>query len=212
MKKILISLLFAAFFFQYCGTKTITRKYYMLDFPPVADSVLTSAPLTDGSCEIKPANIPPAFSQYRIAVRERSHEISYYTSHQWAMEPSELITDLVRSKVKSSNLFKYISESSWRELPKFQVVTQINELEAIKVGDDLAAHISGRMELVSTEDKSTVVYHDFNHREILEQKDINLLADQLSIILFQEINIFLIQVKNYLLKHDALPKNLEIIP
>jgi ABC-type uncharacterized transport system auxiliary subunit len=212
MKRTLLFILLAAFMVQSCSKKAITRKYYMLELPIMADSVLTRTALTDGSVEIRPALVPPAFSQYRIAVRERSHEISYYSSHHWAMEPGELVTGLVKQKIKRSNLFPTITESSWRAMPKYQIITRVDQIEAMKIGDDLAAHVAGRFELLYAETKETIVYHEFDHRQILEEKDLNLMAEEQSKILNQEINTFLILVKNHLVKHDALPQNLEIVP
>lgn len=197
MKNYLITLLIIFFIFEGCSKKVITRKYYLLEFPSQPDTSLIKESVVNGSCEILPVSVPPAFAQSRIAVRIRSHEVSYYQNHQWAVTPSDMLTKLVETQIQAENIFSKASQTVWKFVPQYQIQTKIDQIEAVDLDDDLYAHLTMKIDLFDRSENGIIVSHKFERLEILEERDINLLAKNLSDILKEEILKFTEKIKIY---------------
>jgi ABC-type uncharacterized transport system auxiliary subunit len=197
-KKYALSLILISILFIACSKKVIVRNYYVLEFSEQTEEVELSKPLVNSSCEIFAVTIPPAFSQARIAVRKRSHEISYYQNHLWAVTPGDLIAQLIESHVQQQNIFTKASQSIWKEVPGFRIHATVMQLEAMDIDDELYSHIKMRINLFNREKNEIVVSHQFDRKEMLEEKDINLLAESLSMILKEELEIFTNKIRNEL--------------
>jgi ABC-type uncharacterized transport system auxiliary subunit len=180
---------------QACSKKVITRRYYVLDSPSTADSLMNIEPLTNAICEILPVSVPPAYAQHRIAVRKRSHEITYYQYHHWAISPSTILTNLLEGQLRSASIFMRIATSPWRELPDYQVSTTVYRIEAYEEEDDFYARFDMRLELVENQNKKIVSSHQFSRSVFLEERDLNLLASTLSSIFYEEVSIFSDKIK-----------------
>jgi ABC-type uncharacterized transport system auxiliary subunit len=87
MKKKYYALLLTILILQACSEKVLIRRYYVLEFPVWTDTTqIKSEARTAVTCEILTVQVPPAYAQHRIAVRKRSHEISYYQYNYWAID------------------------------------------------------------------------------------------------------------------------------
>jgi len=191
----LVILLLSIILIQSCSKKVVTRNYYVLEFPAQNEEIQKSKPLVNESCEIFAANIPPAFSQSRIAVRTRSHEISYYQKHLWAVAPGDLIVQLIESYIQNENIFTKASQSIWKEVPIYRIYPYVQQIEAQDIDDELYAHLKMKIDLFNSSDNSIVVSHQFERKEMLEERDINLLAESLSKILQEELQQFSDKIK-----------------
>ncbi len=195
MKKYLLLLICVVFLFESCSTKVITRKYYLLEFSDQQDiSIQTESIVSDG-CEIVPTSVPPAFGQSRIAVRKRSHEISYYHNYQWAVAPGDMIAKLVEEYTRDTNIFRKTSQAVWSILPRYQLYSQVLQIEAEELDDELMAHLHMQLDLYDRVEKRIIVSHSFNRIEMLEERDINLLAKKLSRIIKEELKNFSAKIK-----------------
>lgn len=198
MKIFFLSIFISLLLIQSCSKKVITRNYYILEFPVQSQDIISKATLLDASCEIFAVNIPPAYGQSRIAVRKRSHEISYYQNHLWAVPPGDLIAQLIESFIQKENIFSKASQSIWKEVPVYRIDSNVFQLEALDIDDELHAHINMKIDLFNRKENYTVVSHTFDRQELLEERDINLLAVSLSKILKEELQIFSNKIKSEL--------------
>jgi len=196
MIKKLLFILVVVLLFESCGTRVITRKYYILDFPADSDTVSVEQPITSAVCEIISVTMPPAYGQNRIAVRRRSHEISYYQYHHWAMDPGEILTNLIEKKVQNAALFSQTSRFVWKVIPEYQIMSAVHHLEAVDK-DGFYAHLKMRLELYEREEKRVIVAHEFDRSEILSERDINLFAASISEILQQELTLFVGKMRDH---------------
>ena len=194
-KKYYIVLIFVVLIFTACSKKVIVRNYYVLEFPQQTESENLSKPLVDAICEIFAVTIPPAFSQLRIAVRKRSHEISYYQNHLWAVTPGDLVAQLIENHVQRENIFTKASQSIWKDVPLYRIHATVLQLEAMDINDELYAHMKMRINLFDRNKNEIIVSHQFDRRELLEEKDINLLAKSISRILKEELQKFTNTIK-----------------
>ena len=199
MKKYyLIILIFSIFLIETCSKKVITRNYYILELTEQTENVQLNKPYINASCEIFAVNIPPAFSQSRIAVRTRSHEISYYQNHLWAVAPGDLIVQLIESFIQKQKIFTKASQTIWKEVPKYRIYPYVQQIEAMDIDDELYAHLKMKIDLFDSSDNSILVSHQFERKELLEERDINLLAESLSKMLLEELQEFSEKIKTVL--------------
>jgi ABC-type uncharacterized transport system auxiliary subunit len=172
-----------------------------LEFTGQKETLIVKEPIVNSSCEILPVSIPPAFAQSRIAVRKRSHEISYYQNHQWAVPPGDLLTKLVERLLQEEHIFINASQTVWEIVPQYQVHSQIYQLEAVDRGDNLYAHLYMQIYLFNRSENGIIVTHEFERLELLEERDINLLAKSFSEILKEELQKFSQKMKVYFSKN-----------
>jgi len=182
-----------------CGTRSIIREYYIIEFPVTIDSVtVNQPPLYDGFCEIQPIQITPAYAGTRIAVRTESHRLNYYVQNEWAVRPEESISALMENYLRSRKLFSGISTRSFKAYPNFELYSHVHHLEAVEVENRLKAHLHIDWELYDRNSGHLVVFHSFETSRFLLRKDINLLATTISNILEEELQKFADKIENYL--------------
>ncbi len=202
MNKFLLIILSILFMTQACSKKVITRRYYVLDSPSTVDSSLNFTPLTNAICEILPVSVPPAYAQHRIAVRKRSHEITYYQYHHWAISPSKILTNLLEGQLRSTSIFTRVATAPWRKIPDYQVSTTVYRIEAYEEEDDFYARFDMRIELVENQNKNIISSHQFSRSVFLEERDLNLLASTLSRIFYEEVSIFSDKITIYFTEQE----------
>jgi ABC-type uncharacterized transport system auxiliary subunit len=196
IKKILL-LLAIFLLIESCGKRVITRKYYILEVPTAIDTLAQKEPISTSVCEVISVKMPPAYGQHRIAVRKRSHEISYYQYHHWAMDPGEIITALIEKNVHAASIFSQTSRFIWKVIPEFQIISAVHQLEAIDREDKFYAHLKMDLQLFDSKNKKVIATHEFDRKDPLSERDINLLAVRLSEILQQELSIFVEKMRHY---------------
>ena len=201
MKIIYLIFLILIIVVQSCGERTLIRHYYILEFPATGDSLATSAIQGEGTCEIFDSKIPPAYAQQRIAVRQQSHEISYYQYHYWAMNPSENLTTLLEHRVQLSHIFNSAKSGLLKKIPDYQISSQVYKLEALDSDDIFYARLEMDLELIDYKSEKIIVTHRFDRTQILENRDLNLFASALSEIFQEEVDQFITKIGSYFGHH-----------
>ena len=198
MRNNLFLILILIVFLNACGKKSIVRKYYLLEFKQDPKIENINRAIVDEGCEIYPVQVPPAFAQSRIAVRLRSHEINYYYNHQWAVAPGDILTKIIEKYVQEEHIFKKASQTVWQIVPQYQVLSEVFQIEAVDINDELHAHLSMKLNLYDRSENRIIISHSFDRMDILEERDINLLAISLSNFLKEELHQFTYKIKKYL--------------
>lgn len=193
-----ILFILAALILQSCSSKSIIRKYYLLEIPLEQKIENSTSTISPDACEVVVPEMTAAYGQHRIAVRRRSHEISYYQYHEWAMRPGEVIGNMFLDHLKNAGLFSEVSNIVLRTVPRFRAFCEIKQLEAIEGDDLLSAHLNIRFRLFDRALERTVVDWGFDQTQPLEEKDINLFAASSSRLLEQAFSGFESQIEKYL--------------
>ncbi|NOG44483.1 MAG: hypothetical protein HND50_04595 [Calditrichaeota bacterium] len=201
MKKYFLLILVAVFFMA-CTKTVTTPKYYVLDFAVTSFDNKKVESVSRDVCEILPVQVTEVYSQHRIALRKRSHELSYYRYHQWAESPDLNIGRLIQKKLNSDALFARISDRIWSVAPRYQLSAQINQLEGVEGEDSLMAHINIKLELFDRSKKQVVVEHSFDKTRALEEWDLNYLAFAMSNILKSNLERFSNKIRIYLVNEN----------
>jgi ABC-type uncharacterized transport system auxiliary subunit len=197
MKKLIFILIILAVGVQSCGERALVRHYYILELPAKGtyDPGLTTP--VEGVCEILDTKVPPAYAQLRIAVRKKSHEISYYQYHHWAMNPSENLTSLLEDQVKMAQIFSWSQSGFLKQIPDYQIASRVYKLEALDNEDAFYAHLEMGMELIIHASNKTIVTHEFERTQKLNSRDLNLFASELSVIFQEEAQQFTTKIISY---------------
>lgn len=171
--------------------KNIMRKYYTLETPAEAyapeSDTLQAIP---GKCEIGRVNVNPVYEKDKIVNRNKSHEITYYMYHQWAVRPDDAIRELLLEYLQNRKLFDNISTRFAMSVPDYRLKTMVNDLEIIENGKSFSAHVNIGYILTKNTSDSVLVSHRADRIEPLKHKDMNLFAQAVSNILIEELEVF----------------------
>lgn len=195
LKIALVLLLFSG-----CGSeKSMTMKYYVIDLPIVeSEKELNKSALTDGYCEVRQTKVSKAFESNKIAYRSRSHELSYYNYHEWAIRPADAFTELMVNHFNNERLFKGVSERFWQVKPDYLLESDLFALEVVENNGMLEAHIAFEVRLLENNTFDILVAHRFNETIMLESKDLNEMAKKISQLLEKELGVLVDKCKKAL--------------
>jgi uncharacterized lipoprotein YmbA len=190
--KQLILLIMGIFILTGCGSqKQTVNKYYVIEKP---DSLETTSvqqkSVIDDYCEIVPVEVYPAYASQSIANRSSSHEIIYYETHNWAVRPGESFTLLLEDYLSEASVFKGAATRFWKVSPGFRWVTTIYQLEVLEDNKNLVAHLALKFSLYNYESRDLLLSHKANRKKILPEKDLNLFAEIIAEMFYEELNKF----------------------
>ena len=203
MKKIFFIFCVICLGIQSCGERTLIRHYYILELPAASSLAADTTVLSDKTCEILDTEIPPAYAQLRIAVRQRSNEISYYQYNYWAMDPSDNLSFLLAREVETAKLFAWSQRGFLKEMPDLQINSKVYNLEVLDVDDVYYAHLQMELALIAYDSKKILVSHSFDKSKALEERDLNLFASELSVIFEEETGTFIKKIRAYLEQNNT---------
>jgi len=140
-----------------------------------------------GKCEIAKVNVNPLYERTQIVNRGKSHEITFYMYHQWAVRPADAIRVMVGDYMQNKKLFESVSSRYSRTIPDYRLETSVKDLELVEMNNSFSAHVNLEFELVLNINDSVMVKHKADRTEPLERKNMNLFASKVSIIFFEEL-------------------------
>jgi len=172
--------------------KTIVRKYYTIEIPAGLSPVTTdSVSVIYGSCIIDQVTVNPIYKKKQIVSRTRSHEINYYLYHQWAIEPSEAVKNMIQEYLESSGIFRSVSTRYSLSLPDYRLGTHVKRLELIESNRSFSAHLDLEFRIIDNSDDRVILAHKADRTIELEHKDLNIFALEVSKIICGELNMFI---------------------
>lgn len=171
--------------------KNIMRKYYTLEIPSDAYATASDTLWTiPGKCEIGRVNINPVCESNQIVNRNKSHEITYYRYHRWAVRPDDAIRELLSEYLQNRKLFDNVSTRFAMSVPDYRLKTMVKDLEIIENDKSFSAHVNIDYILTKNINDSVLVSHRADRIEPLKHKDMNLFAQAVSSILIEELEVF----------------------
>jgi len=173
-----------------CGaTKENISRYYVIEIPDDFQIPGNAEnPMLEGSCEIAPVEIYPAFASREIANRSGSHEIIYYQFHHWAVAPGETLTLLLENYMNRASVFNRASTRFWKTKPGFKLETTIYQLEVINEKDGLSAHLALEFKLFRNPEEILLIRHEADRMQKLQEQDLNLFAETVGKLFHEELN------------------------
>ncbi len=184
--------LFAIALFNGCRqTEQVTKRYYVIEIPSRSvvntDDTLNTI---NKYCEVRPVNISPPYASQRIAIREDTHEIDYFSNHEWAIRPSNNLTSIIVDFFEKYNVFKGISTRYWKIMPDFQLETTIYHMQLVNRDNKLSAHLNLELRLIDNQTDELLLKHTADNYQELDKNNINLFAMAISEMFYKEIFSF----------------------
>lgn len=156
-------------------------RYYTLEMP-VAEmqSKTLDQPVLPYKCEIRNAEINPAFAGNRIANRQASNALIYYGYHEWATRPAEMLTQLTALLVQSQRIFSAVSSRSAEFIPDYTLHIYIYRLETVQGEDAISAHLAVDFQLKEVENSQVVAYYAYDREIPIDENNLNAFASAIS--------------------------------
>jgi ABC-type uncharacterized transport system auxiliary subunit len=205
MRRILVlTALFALVFAGCRSSKPAITKFYVLEYPSGKAEFLPDTLLPFSvSMEIMPVEVYPAFATHRIAIREDSHELSYFSHHEWAVRPGEALTLFVSDFFTQNRIISKVSTRFWDTDPEFRLRTSIFQLEVLQEKGRFFARIHIDLRLEDAKQQIFLTQHQADLRLELPRRNLNLFADEISLIFFDELKVFTEKLIPVLLNHTV---------
>ncbi len=181
-----------------CTTKSIQRKYYILDYRPVIqDSSLTVEEPFPYKVQVQTMNIPRTFDRVGIVVRYSSHQLNYYHYNLWAIRPQIIVSDLIARHISNYGIFQKCQREFLEQRPDFEIHGEIVAVEKFENEAYTAAHLAMKLHLRSYDGYDNLLNHEFDREEEMPVFRMELFAKKLSDILREETDIFIGKIIDY---------------
>jgi uncharacterized lipoprotein YmbA len=202
MRHYILFCFFAAFFLMSCGSqKEVIKKYYVIEAPDDSTKVtpLSTIPL-EAWCEVKDVEVYPTFNTRRIVLRDESHQVRYFGNHEWAVSPADFLTPIIIDFLAEKRVFSRVAARFWERIPDYRVQTTIYNLEVNSSNKTFEAHLDLKFDLIDVKTDAIVLTHSADRKSVLEKRNLNLLASEISNIFHEELEVFSVQLKKTLPK------------
>ncbi len=132
------------------------------------------------------------YDNYRIVYRDSPFQVNHYLYHLWFRKPTQMIRETVLESFKSGNVFTRVLDSLAEGDPDYILKTRVLYVEEVYRGRQAnLARLGMELRLVDFRTDETVLFHSFDRRETVSGKRVVDLVEKLSLILSQEIQVFI---------------------
>jgi len=188
-----------------CNTqKTVVKKYYVLETPDDTTYVDTTRGFINEFCEVDKVAIYPAFETRQIANRSQSNQITYYSSHEWAVRPTEVLTNMLVDFMERKKMFRRVATRYWKVSPAYKIEATIFRLEVVNEDKELAAHLKMELRLVDGDTQEVIRKHKTDQYKTMEEKKINVFASMISEMYYSALNDFSDKIYKHFEERDKI--------
>ncbi len=212
MKKIFFILSFFALLVSGCrSTREAEIRFYLLEYPdeyytPESDYLDPDA-VSGKTCRISGVEVHPAFASHKIAIRENSNEIRYFSYNQWAVRPGQSLDLILKDFLRRKNVFKTILSADERGETDYTLETYIPRLEVVRNGKVYNAHIETKFRLKNNLTGTTVLEYRSDSLQELDERCLNQFSSEISRMFVQELHKFVLKINYNLAKAEAGKNN-----
>lgn len=203
MKYLLLTSILCAVILSSCGSqKEVIKKYYVIESPEDSLTVSNdSSSIINAWCEVDGVEVYPAFDTRRIVLRDESHQVRYFGNHEWAVPPADFLTPIIIDYLANRNVFARVANRFWERTPDYRLQTTVFNLEVVSSKRKaFEAHLNLRFDLIETKTDAILLTHTADIKSELKERDLNLLAAEISNIFNQELNHFSDKIEHNLSK------------
>lgn len=203
MKHIILFGLVTALFLAGCGSqKEAIKKFYVIE--SLNDSTLAvsdSLPKMNAWCEVNEVQVYPAFDTRRIVLRDESHQVRYFGNHEWAVSPADFLTPIIIDYLAGNKVFARVADRFWERNPDYRLQTTVFNLEVVSSKrKTFEAHLNLKFDLIDAKTDAILLTHNADRKSELKERDLNLLAAEISQIFNDELTSFSFQIEQTLSK------------
>ena len=181
--------------------KVVYTKYYLIESPPIDLNLENTKAQTTYKLEIGPVDVSPAYSSTRIVNRTRKNEIYYYSFHEWAILPKISVQEIAKQYFRSTNFYAEVSERLFESRPDYKLAIDMPKLEMSDLSGKPIAHLVIQFSYIDVESGQVVVRHSIDANKSLIEKDLNMLAEAVSDLVWSSMESMNKKIIDYHSKH-----------
>jgi ABC-type uncharacterized transport system auxiliary subunit len=183
-----------------CTTQVIKpNTYYVLEyFEDTEEREMVREEPFDASVHIVDTDIPRTYSRNQIVQRGVGPQMQYMSDHLWGGELSSAIADLLGERALRYNLFRNVRRDFARETADYRIESDLDRIEFAVFEENYQAVVEIELHLVEENTGSVPVRYKGVRREAVYEENVGRFVEIANEILFEEMDIFLQQVIDYL--------------
>ncbi len=190
MKRFFILAFFIPLLLPSCQPgKSAVQKYMTIEFP-TQKQFSDSLSVLPYNVEIKDVDVYPALETHQIAIREKPHQLRYFTNNQWAVRLDKALTQYLLDYYQRNPIFELTANRYWTTTPEFQISTFVYNVEVREEKKDFLAYLHVDFKLIDTASKEVVTSHTAENTRLLSKRDLNLFAGAINDMFFEELHYF----------------------
>jgi ABC-type uncharacterized transport system auxiliary subunit len=197
MKKILLIIAIPIIVLSGCrSSKPVETSFYVIEMPADKqvlrpDSIMDVVLPIKTTIELDDINVNPAFSATQIAIRENTNKIRYFSHHQWAIRPDQSFTRFALRYFEKNKVVTNFGTRFWKIPVGYILKTNIHRLEVVVTNKDkFNAHLFVEFSLMNTKNEEVVLHYSSDKMVELPKRDLNMFADTISELFFNELQNF----------------------
>ncbi len=160
-----------AILFLGCGSVPVKRFYTLNYVPEPLEERRSSAPYPV-TIRVKEFDIEKAYDQKQMVYRKSAYELGRYYYSAWAVDPTDMVTDLVHAHLEDVNLVSHVVRRfDEGERPNYEIRGMIEAIEQYESDELWFAHLALRIQMVRLSDGRPMYSRSFDNRKRVHTKD-----------------------------------------
>jgi cholesterol transport system auxiliary component len=119
---------------------------------------------------VYPPQTRPVYDTTEMAYMTRPYEIAFFSQHEWAEPPSQMLQPLLVGTLQNTRFFSAVLTPPYAGRYSFALRTEIRELVADFTSDPAALLLSLRFQLSESATGAVVATKDISIREPMQQR------------------------------------------
>ena len=171
-----------------CFSSKVNKKYYEIYY----SSAKLKKKALPYIIRVKRFDIDKIYDRYNVVNRTSAHELVYSKSQFWAVKPERMVTDLVTNQLKFQGIFQEVT-TRFEKVPDYILTGRILVLDNLKSGEDVFARLSIELAIHDFKTNKVIISYKFEKRKEVLNKGMVYVAREMSEILKEEVNKFLLE-------------------
>ena len=154
-----------------CGSVPVKRFYTLNYVPEPLEERLSRAPYPV-TIRVKEFDIEKAYDQKQMVYRKSAYELGRYYYSSWAVDPTDMVTDLVHAHLEDVKLVSHVVRRfDEGERPNYEIRGMIEAIEQYESEELWFAHLALRIQLVRLSDGRPLYSRGFDNRKQVHTHD-----------------------------------------
>ena len=178
--------------------ESFSRKYYILEyFNHLEKDELFRDESLPYSVMLLDSRISQTYDRKQIVRRAYGPKIQYSEYDLWGVKLSKIIPDLIAKRMDSYHTFKQVQREFFKELPDYQIMTIINNIEILELENTMQARLSMEFILKTSDREKIIVKHVVNREKNIPDLTVDTFVQNINDLILAETDNFILKIESY---------------
>ncbi len=179
--------------------EVFTRNYYILEYygHSEKEELFQDEPL-DNSVLVMDSRVSRTYDRRQIVRRQYGPKIQYAEYDLWGVKLSDIIPDLIAKRLKNYNSFKQVQREYFKEIPDYQIMTMINNIEILESENLMQARLNIEFVLRRGDGEGVLLRHYVNREENIADLTIDTFVQTINDIVLEETDVFIKKINAFM--------------